>query len=104
MRADAARGEAAQFLDALDRLFDPVVADGAGAVGVDIEGERLGNADGVGELDGAALRETGGDDVLREVAGDIGGRAVDLGRVLAADRAAAQIGRASCRASVCPYV
>src|SRR3546814_15454963 len=74
MRADAARGEAAQFLDALDRLFDPVVADGAGAVGVDIEGERLGNADGVGELDGAALRETGGDDVLREVAGELGGR------------------------------
>src|SRR3954470_16203723 len=60
-----------------------------GAVPVDVERPRLGGSDRVGELDRAALRNTGGDDVLGEVAGDIGCRAVDLGRVLAREGAAA---------------
>jgi hypothetical protein len=37
-------------------------------VQVDIERERLGDADRVGELDRAALGEAGGDDVLGQVA------------------------------------
>src|SRR5258708_1657148 len=50
---------------------------------IDIAGERLGHADGIGELDRAALGEAGGDDILGEVTRGVGGRAVDLGRVLA---------------------
>ena len=56
---------------------------------VDIDRQRLGDADGIGELDGAAPGKAGGDDILGEVAGSIGGRAVDLGRVLAGEGAAA---------------
>ena len=93
--ADAARGQAAELVDAADRGFEPVVADRARAVGVDIERQRLADADRIGELDGAALGEARGDDVLGEVARGIGGRAVDLGRVLAAERAAAVRGRAA---------
>ena len=57
--------------------------------GVDVDADRLGDADGVGELDLAALGQAGGDDVLGDVAGHVGGRAVDLGGVLAAEGAAA---------------
>src|SRR5690606_38381135 len=39
--------------------------------------------------DRAALGEPCGDDVLGQVAADVGGRAVDLGRVLSGERAAA---------------
>src|SRR5688572_4137993 len=63
MGADAARGEAAQLLDAVDRGLDLVVADCAGPMGVDIERERLGDADRISQLDRAALGEAGGDDV-----------------------------------------
>ncbi len=61
----------------------------AGAVGIDVDADRLGDADGVGELDLAPLGQAGGDDVLGDVAGHVGGRAVDLGGVLAAEGAAA---------------
>ena len=91
----AARGQAAELVHAQDRRLDRVVADGAGVVGIDIERQRLRHADRIGELDRAARGEAGGDDVLGEVAGDIGGRAIDLGRVLAAERAAAVRGRAA---------
>ena len=65
------------------------VGDLAGALGVDVDAHRLGDADGVGELHFAALGQAGGDDVLGDVAGHVGGAAVDLGRVLAAEGAAA---------------
>ena len=78
-----ARRQPAQLADAADRLLQLFVADGAGAVRVDIERQRLGDADRIGELDGAAAGQTGGDDVLGEVARCISGRAVDLGWVLA---------------------
>ncbi len=55
----------------------------------------MGDADRVGDLDLAALRQAGGDDVLRHVAGGVGGGAVDLGRVLAGEGAAAVAGHAS---------
>ena len=47
------------------------------------------DADRVGDLDLAAVGEPGGDDVLRDVARGVRGRAVDLRRVLARERAAA---------------
>ena len=55
----------------------------------------MGDADRVGDLDLAALGEAGGDDVLGDVAGRVGGRAVDLGRVLAGEGAAAVAGHAA---------
>jgi hypothetical protein len=93
--ADAARGQAAQRLDLADRGFERGVIDRAGAVGVDIERQRLRDADRVGKLDRAALGEARRDDVLREIAGDVGRRAVDLGRILAGKRAAAVRGSAA---------
>ena len=60
-----------------------------GALAVDHHRHRVGDADGVGDLQLAALGETGGDDVLGDVAGGIGARAVDLARVLAGEGAAA---------------
>ena len=65
------------------------VGDLAGAEGVDVDADRLGDADGVGELDLALLGQARGDDVLGDVPGHVGGRAVDLRGVLAAERAAA---------------
>ena len=62
---------------------------------VDIDRERLGDADRIADLDGAVVRQPGGHDVLRHIARGIGGRAVDLGRVLAGERAAAMRGRAA---------
>src|SRR5690606_41095598 len=38
-----------------EHALEPRLLDLAGAVQVDIERERLGDADGIGELDGAAL-------------------------------------------------
>ena len=71
----------------------------AGPLGVDVDADRLGDADGVGELDLAALGQARGDDVLGDVAGHVGGRAVDLRGVLAAEGAAAvpAHGRRRCR-------
>src|SRR5581483_5602928 len=56
---------------------------------VDEDGHRVRDADRVRDLQLAALGEPGGDDVLRHVARRIRGRAVDLGRVLAREGAAA---------------
>ena len=75
--------------DFANELADPRVFDFAGAVGVDVDADRFGDADGVGELHFAAVGEAGGDDVLRDVAGHVGGAAVDLGWILAAEGAAA---------------
>ena len=72
-----------------DQLADPLVVDLAGAFGVDVHAHRLGDADRVGELHFAAVGQAGGDDVLGDVAGHVGGAAIDLRRVLAAERAAA---------------
>ena len=67
----------------------------AGAVGVDIDRQRLGDADGIGELDGAAVGDARRDDVLGQIARGIGRRAIDLGRVLAGEGAAAVRRRAA---------
>jgi hypothetical protein len=86
MGANAARREIEELLQDVREL---VLVDLAGAGGVDIDRERLRDADRVGELDRAALGEPSGDDVLGEIARGIGGGAVDLGRVLAGEGAAA---------------
>ena len=53
------------------------------------------DADRVGDLELAAVREARRDDVLRHVAGGVRGRAVDLRRVLAGEGAAAVARRAA---------
>jgi hypothetical protein len=73
----------------VDQRGDLLVRHHAGAFGVDRHVHRPGHADGVGHLDLALLGQAGGDDVLGHVACGIGGRAVDLARVLAAEGAAA---------------
>ena len=59
------------------------------ALGADGDAHRVGHADRVGELHFGALGEAGGDDVLGDVAAHVAGAAVDLRRVLAAERPAA---------------
>jgi len=53
------------------------------AVGVDIHRQGLGNTNGVGDLHQAATGELSSDEGLGNPAGSIGGRAIDLGGVLA---------------------
>ena len=65
------------------------LGDRSGAVGLDVDGQRPGDADRVGELDLAAPREAGGDDVLGDVARHVRAGTIDLGRILAAEAAAA---------------
>ena len=86
VRADAARAQVHHFAET---LFEPGEVAFFRAVAVGIDRQRLGDADGVGELDDAAICQARGDNVLREIAGGIGGRAIDLGRVLAGEGAAA---------------
>ena len=64
----------------------------AGAVRLDQDGDGVGHANGVSQLDLAALGKTGRDDILGDVAGHIGSAAVDLGRVLPGKGAAAVAG------------
>src|SRR3546814_4401312 len=65
------------------------------AEGGDRDAGRLGDADGVADLHLAAVGQARGDHVLGDVARGVGGRAVDLGRVLAGERAAAVAGPAA---------
>ena len=69
--------------------------DRVGAERLDQERDRVGHADGVGDLDLAAPGGAGGDHVLGHPAGGVGGGAVDLGRVLAREGAAAVAGHAA---------
>ena len=70
-------------------LRDLLVGNLAGAFGVDRDVHRLGHADRVRDLHLALARDARRDDVLRDVARGVGSRAVDLGRILAGERAAA---------------
>lgn len=72
----------------------PVVADNvdelevrllAGAVGVDKDGEGLGDTDGVRELDEGTLGEAGGDKRLGDPTGSVSSGTVDLGEVLSGE-------------------
>src|SRR5688500_4580477 len=65
-----------------------VLCDAGGAETLHADRGRLRDADRVGNLDLAAVRETGRDDVLRDVAGGVRGGPVDLRWILARKRAA----------------
>ena len=73
----------------VDQLGDALARNPLGAVGLDHRRERVRHADRVGKLDLAAIGQPRRDDVLGHVAGRVGGRAVDLRRVLAREGAAA---------------
>src|ERR1700691_5569048 len=83
MLADGAGRRAADQVG--QDLFQLGRVDPAGVVQVDIEAQRLGNPDRIADLDGAAVGQSGGHNVLGQVAAGIGGRTVDLGRVLAGE-------------------
>jgi hypothetical protein len=55
------------------------------AVRVDVDGEGLGDTNGVRELNEGAAGEAGSDERLGDPAADVGSRAVDLGEVLAGE-------------------
>ena len=81
---DAARAEIKVALDDLAQL---IVGLDTGAVRVDEHGEGLDDTDGVRDLDKGALGEAGGNQRLRGPASGVGGRAIDLGVVLARESA-----------------
>src|SRR5207253_607118 len=60
-----------------------------GVEGVDQERNRFGDPDRVGHLDFTLRRESGGNDILRDMARHIASRTVDLARVFTRKRAAA---------------
>ena len=73
-----------------EQLLDLLVGDAVvRAERLDADGDGLVHADGVGHLYLAAVGEAGGDDVLGGVARVVGGAAIDLGGILAGERAAA---------------
>ena len=56
-----------------------------GTVGLNEDGERLGDTNGVGELDESTASELGVDEGLGDPTGEVGSRAVDLAVVLAGE-------------------
>ena len=83
---DAARR---QRKDGADQVGHLLVGNRARVEAIDHDRDRLGDADGVGQLNFGAVRQTGRDQILGDVAGHVAGRAVHLGRILARERAAA---------------
>jgi len=68
--------------DNLDELLRRLVG---GAVGLNVDGQGLGDANGVRELHERSPGEAGSDERLGDPATDVSGRAVDLGEVLAGE-------------------
>jgi len=66
--------------DDLDKLIRVSLR---GAVGVDIDGEGLGNTDGIRQLHKSATGEPSGDEGLGDPASDVGSGTIDLGEILA---------------------
>src|SRR6478735_9417660 len=91
--ADDRGGAEVEYLE--DGGLDLLVRDDAGAEGLDEHADGRGLADGVRDLRLAAAGQSGGHDVLGDPAHRVGGRAVDLRRVLAGERAAAVAGHAA---------
>ena len=77
------------------RCCQLVVRNNARAHRVDEQAHRARDANGIRQLNFAALRQPRRDDVLRDVARRIGSRAVNLRRVFAGERAAAVRGIAA---------
>ena len=61
----------------------------AGAVGVYVNAERLGDTDGVGHLHFAFFGQSGGNNVFGHITGVVRGRTVNLGRVFSGERSTA---------------
>ena len=73
----------------VDQRREPLVRNDTRAFGIDGHVHRLRDADGVGDLDLALARQAGRHDVLGHITRGICGGTVHLGRVLAAEGAAA---------------
>src|SRR3546814_14873196 len=86
MRADAARRQSDELRQ---NCFDLRLVYRAGAVRVDIERQRLGHADSIAELGGAAVGKACVNDIPSEITAYIHGGKVNPGRVLALKRPAA---------------
>ena len=86
---DGCRGQIKYFAHS---GFQFVVLDGAGTKGINHDGNGLGNADSVSQLNFALIGQAGSDNVLGNPAGSICGRAVNLAGVLARESAAASLG------------
>src|SRR5690606_13100167 len=71
-----------------DVLLQLLVRDLSGAEGVHVHAHGFGDADGVSHLHLDLARQPGSHDVLGHVPGVVAGRAIDLGRILAAERPA----------------
>jgi hypothetical protein len=69
-------------VDDLNKLLGAPVR---GAVGLNEDGERLGDTNGVGELDESTASELGVNKGLGDPTGEVGSRAVDLAVVLAGE-------------------
>ena len=82
---DDTRTEVKVLSDDVDELIGSLAR---GAVGLDKDGEGLGNTDGVGKLDEGTAGELRVDDGLGDPSGDVGSRAVDLGVVLSGESTA----------------
>src|SRR6266436_3387961 len=72
-----------------NRTFDLLVIHFAGAERVDADANRIGVADGVGELHFAAISQLRSDHILRDPASHVSRAAIDFARVLPGKRAAA---------------
>ncbi len=79
----------------VDELEDLRAADVLGPERLHHHRHRVGDADRVRDLDLAAVGQAGGHDVLGHVTSGVRGRAVDLARVLAGERATAVAGHAA---------
>lgn len=79
---DDTRSEIEVVADDLDELLGVLLG---GAVRVDVDGERLGDTNGVGELDEGTSAEASGDKGLGDPSTNVGSRSVDLGEVLAGE-------------------
>jgi hypothetical protein len=76
-------GTRAQVEILFDQLADLGVGNPTGTKGFDVDAQRLGHTNGVGQLDFTALGQACHHDVLGHRAGRVGGAAVDFGAVLA---------------------
>ena len=91
MRANTARRK---VHDAVGGLLDRGICNLTRAVRVHIDRQRTRHANGIRQLQRAALCHTGRHDVLGQITRRIGRRPVHLGRIFARKRAAAMRGRA----------
>lgn len=79
---DDTRAHVEVGVDDINELLGALVR---GAVGLDEDGEGLGNTNGVGELDKGTASKLGVNEGLGDPTGEVGSRAIDLAVVLAGE-------------------